>query len=161
MKLTLKTCLARADELGIEIYGDIKKRGKTNAEDGELATFHQWVVYNYPNLAPVCFHPANEWRPDNNTTSFAHYNKMISKGYMPRLADWICLGVNGAPPLLIEMKKENIQESIASAKRKQHFIDQCELLHRQQSLGSVVCIALGAEAAKTAFKEYIDEYGKS
>lgn len=159
MRISIKDCIIKAKDLGVEIYGDTSLRGKTGSEDGELASFNQWVIYNYPDISPVCFHPPNEWRPDNKTTSFSHYNKMISKGYKPRLADWICLGVNGSPPLLIEMKKKNIQESLSTKKRKEHFIDQCELLHRQQSLGSVVCVALGFEAAKAAFIEYLTKYG--
>ena len=159
-KLTLQSCLEYADSLGVPVYGDVSLRGKCNSEDGELMTFHQWVIFNYPDIAPMCFHPANEWKPDNSTTSHAHYAKMLNKGYVPRLADWICLGVNGAPPFLCEMKKKHISESIGSRERKLHLIQQCELLHRQKQLGAVVCIALGADNAKRAFIEYMEKYSE-
>jgi hypothetical protein len=157
-KPTLPYCLTRASELGVRIYGDTSLRGKCNAEDGELSSFHQWVIFNYPEFAPMCFHPANEWKPDNNKESHAHYQKMLNKGYMPRLADWIFLGANGMPPFLLEMKKKHISESLNSRDRKEHFLEQCELLHRQQKLGAVVCIALGFEAAKVAWIEYLEKY---
>lgn len=157
-KLTLKSCIQHAIDLEIPIYGDVDWRGECKVEDGELSTFHNWVIFNYPKYAPVCFHPANEWKPNNSTTSYAHYNKMINKGYKPRLADWICLGANGMPPFLCEMKREDISYSIKSRERKKHFIEQCDLLHSQKGLGHVVCIALGAKAAKQAFVDYLEKY---
>jgi hypothetical protein len=161
MKLTIKDCLDHADSLGVPIYGDVKLRGEYKKEDPELATFHQWVIFNYPHLEPLCFHYPNEWSATSKTGGqYAHAAKMANMGVKPRLADWIFTGTDAMPPFFLEMKRENLAKSISSTERKRHFCEQCDLLHRQKQLGAVVCIALGADNAKRAFIEYMEKYSE-
>lgn len=161
-KLTLQSCLDHADSLGVPVYGDATFRGECKLEDSELATFHQWVIFNYPHLEPLCFHYPNEWSATSKTGGqYAHAAKMANMGVKPRLADWIFTGTDTMPPFFLEMKRENLAKSISSTERKKHFCEQCDLLHRQKQLGAVVCIALGADNAKVAWKEYWSKYYES
>ncbi|AUR92543.1 hypothetical protein NVP1173O_67 [Vibrio phage 1.173.O._10N.261.55.A11] len=160
-KLTLKTCLARADELGIEIYGDLGYRGDCPLEDSDLASFFAWVRYNYPQYESLIFHCETEFNP-TSASSYAYHTKSKAKGRLDGIADIVCLPVSsGAPAFLCELKRLDISKSLASKKRKEHFETQLLLLSSQKSFGNIPIVALGLEATKTAFKEYINEYGKS
>lgn len=161
MKLTIKDCLDHADSLGVPVYGDTAFRGDCNLEDSELATFHQWVIFNYPHLEPLCFHYPNEWSATSKTGGqYAHAAKMANMGVKPRLADWIFTGTDTMPPFFLEMKRENLAKSISSAERKKHFTEQVSLLASQKQLGAFVCVALGADNAKRAFIEYMEKYSE-
>ena len=161
MKLTLKTCLARADELGIEIKGDPSYRGDCPIEDSDLASFFSWVRYNYPQYESLIFHCETEFNP-TSASSYAYHTKSKAKGRLDGIADIVCLPVSsGAPAFLCELKRLDVSKSLASKKRKEHFETQLLLLSSQKSFGNIAIVALGLEATKTAFKEYIDEYGKS
>jgi len=161
MKITLKTCLARADELGIEIYGDPSYRGDCPLEDSDLASFFAWVRYNYPQYESLIFHCETEFNP-TSASSYAYHTKSKAKGRLDGIADIVCLPVSsGAPGLLCELERMDISKSLASKKRKEHFYKQVSILSSQKSFGNIAIVALGLEATKTAFKEYINEYGKS
>lgn len=159
MRITTKSCIQHANNLRIPVYGDSTLRDPCKKEDPELASFHQWVKYNYPQLEHMCFHVPNEWTATTKSGGqYQHAARMKNMGVKPRLADWICLGANGNPPFLCEMKRRNIQLSLSSRERKIHFIEQCDLLHKQMLSGAVVCVALGADAAKAAFIEYMEKW---
>lgn len=158
-KLTLQSCLNHAESLGVRVYGDVSLRGDCKLEDSELATFHQWVIYNYPHLEPLCFHYPNEWSATSKTGGqYAHAAKMANMGVKPRLADWIFTGTDTIPPFFLEMKRVNLAKSISSTERKKHFCEQVMLLASQKQLGAFACVALGADNAKQAFKEYLNEH---
>lgn len=157
-KTQLSECLEKALQYGVPIYGDTKFRGDCPKEDSELATFHQWVKFNYPQLEPLCFHVPNEGISAKGGSQFSYAAKRHNMGVKPRLADWICVGGNNAPPFMLEMKRVDIQKSLSSSVRKQHFIEQVELLGSQSQFGAFVCVTLGATAAKEAWLEYINQY---
>lgn len=158
-KLTLKSCLSRADELGIEIRGDVSFRGDCKLEDVDLASFFAWVRYQYPQYASFIFHPETEFNPTGGA-SYNYHAKSKAKGRLDGLADIICLPISqGAPAFLCELKRQDISKSLASAKRKQHFENQLMLLSSQKAAGNFAIVALGFEAAKAAFIEYVEMYG--
>lgn len=157
-KLTLKSCLARADELGVEVVGDVSFRGDCKAEDADLASFFAWVRKNYPQCAAFIFHAETEFNP-TSATSYAYHAKSTAKGRMDGIADIICLPISkGAPAFLCELKRCDISKSLASKKRKEHFENQLMLLSSQKSAGNVAIVALGFEAAKAAFIEYVEKW---
>lgn len=157
-KLTLKSCLARADELGVEIVGDVNYRGECKAEDADLASFFAWVRYEYPILRHFIFHAETEFNP-TSATSYTYHAKSKAKGRLDGIADIICLPIsNGAPAFLCELKRCDISKSLASKKRKQHFENQLMLLSSQKSASNVAIVALGFDAAKAAFIEYVEKW---
>lgn len=158
MKLTLKTCLTRAYELGVEIVGDPSYRGDCPLEDSDLASFFAWVRYNYPQYESLIFHCETEFNP-TSASSYAYHTKSKAKGRLDGIADIVCLPVSsGAPAFLCELKRLDISKSLASKKRKEHFETQLLLLSSQKSFGSIAIVALGLEAAKAAFIKYMEKY---
>jgi hypothetical protein len=145
-----------AKRLGVAMYGDPSYTGKCGDEDTELMNFHIWFCHNYPELSCLAFHCPTEWTP-NGGTSYNHYSKKIKKGMKPRIADWILLGANGRPSLMVEFKQVNLGKSIASNERLEHFFEQLELLAKQKEQGCQVAVCLGFEAAK----DLIDDFLKS
>lgn len=157
-KLTLNSCIESAESYGIQIYGDIKFRGDCRQEDPELAFMFQYLKNKYPQYESLMFHVPNEWSPIGGS-SYAHYNIMISKGYKPRIADFICLPVSSNHPAFVcEMKRLDISKSLNSKDRKKHFIEQLMLLESQKQHGAFACIALGGDNGIKAFEKYLEEY---
>ena len=160
MKPTLKSCLARADELGVEIVGDVDYRGECTVEDADLASFFAWVRHQYPLLRHFVFHAETEFNPTGGT-SYAYHAKSKAKGRLDGIADIVCLPISsGAPAFLCELKRCDISKSLASKKRKEHFETQLMLLGSQKSAGNVAIVALGLEAAKFAFVEYVNNWSE-
>lgn len=159
-KLTLKSCIALAEELYVPIIGDVSFRDKKcRQEDPELAIMFQKLRVKYPQYDCLMFHPVNEWKPDGKT-SYSHYQKMLNKGMKPRICDFVCLPIAlGAPVFLCEMKRKDISLSLKTRDNKQHFIEQITLLASQKEHGAVVSLALGGDNGIQAFDEYVRKYG--
>jgi len=158
MRLTLKHCLARADELGIEIVGDVSFRGDCKAEDADLASFFAWVRKSYPEYKAFIFHAETEFNP-TSSTSYAYHAKSKAKGRLDGIADIICLPISkGAPAFLCELKRCDISKSLANKKRKEHFETQLLLLASQKAAGNTAIVALGLEAVKSSFIEYVEKW---
>lgn len=156
-RLTIKSCIARADDLGVEIVGDVSFRGECKAEDADLSSFFAWVRKNYPQYSAFIFHAETEFNP-TSATSYAYHSKSKAKGRLDGIADIICLPIScGAPAFLCELKRCDISKSLASKKRKEHFEIQLLLLSSQKAAGNTAIVALGLEAAKAAFIEYVEK----
>lgn len=160
-KLTIPHCLNRASELGVRIYGDVSYRGDCPLEDSDLASAFAWVRFNYPQYSALIFHAETEFNP-TNSASYAYHAKSTAKGRLDGLADIVCLPISkGAPAFLCELKRKDISKSIASKQRKEHFIKQLLLLSSQIEHGNVGIVALGLEAFKSAWIEYVGKYGRT
>lgn len=160
-KITIKSCLARADELGVEIVGDVSYRGECNKEDGELATLHQKIAFDFPEYADLAFHVPNEFTADKSkgNAKFAHMAKRKSKGVKSGMCDYVVLPIRlGAPPFLCEMKRRDISLSLKTRKNKLHYLEQIELLASQKRHGAIAFVSLGAEYAYQKFIEYVEKW---
>lgn len=157
-KLTLNSCLARADELAVELHGDVTYRGECNHEDADLASFFAWVRYEYPLYRHFIFHPENEMKVDGGK-SYAYHAKSKAKGRLDGISDIICLPISkGAPAFICELKRKNITKSLNSPKSKQHFLNQLLLLSSQKEAGNIAIVAFGLDAVKAAFIEYVEKW---
>lgn len=158
IKLTLKYCISRSEELGIKIVGDTSFRGECPLEDSDLASFFAWVRYQYPQYYNLIFHPEMEM-PVNGAGSYAYHAKSKAKGRLDGIADVVCLPISkGAPAFICELKRKNIAKSLASKKMKEHFEEQLMILSSQKQHGAIAIVALGLDAIKQAFTEYVEEY---
>lgn len=161
MTLTLKSCIKSAEELGVEIAGDINYRGECNKEDGELATLHQKISFNFPEYADLAFHVPNEFTADKSmgNAKFSHIAKRKSKGVKNGMCDYVVLPIRiGAPPFLCEMKRRDISLSLKTAKNKLHYIEQIKLLASQSQHGAVAFVSLGSDCAYKKFVEYVEKW---
>lgn len=159
-RLTLKSCIARAEELQIPIIGDLSYRGDCPVEDADLASFFAWVRYQYPQYASLIFHPETEMLV-NGGSSFAYHAKSKAKGRVDNLPDVICLPISpGAPAFCCELKRSDISKSLQGRSRKEHFEKQLLILRSHLEHGAVVSVALGLDNLKTSFEEYVGKYGQ-
>ena len=155
---TLKSSIALAEDLRIKIVGDIKYRGDCPKEDTDLASFFAWVRYQYKEYYDLIFHNETEFNPQGGS-SYAYHAKSKSKGRLDGLADIVCLPISkGAPAFICELKRKDILKSLSGEKRKTHFETQLMRLSSQQDCGNITIIALGLDAVKQAFTEYVEEY---
>lgn len=158
MTLTLKACGQAADESGITIYGDTEYRGDCHKEDSDLASFFSWVRFNYPEYASLIFHYESEFNPVGGS-SYGYHAKSKAKGRVDGLADIVCLPISkNSPAFICELKRADVSKSLASKKRKEHFLTQLTLLKSQAQHGAFACVALGLYAAKEAFIKYVELY---
>ena len=158
MTKTLKSSIELAEDLRITIIGDIKYRGDCPKEDTDLANFFAWVRYEYKEYYNLIFHAETEFNPQGGS-SYAYHAKSKAKGRLDGLADIVCLPISkGAPAFICELKRKNIAKSLASKKMKFHFEDQLLRLSSQQQHGNIAIVALGLDAVKQAFTEYVKEY---
>lgn len=155
---TIKDCINLASDLGIDVYGDHSFRGECSLEDSCLASFFAWVRYQYPQYHDLIFHCETEFNP-TSATSYAYHAKSTAKGRLDGLADIVCLPIkSGAPAFVCELKRKDISKSLASKKRKEHFHTQLLRLQSQKKSGAFAIVALGLDAAKAAFIEYMEKY---
>lgn len=157
--MTIKSdCIDKANELGIEIVGDVDFRGKCKAEDSELAQFFTDVRFNYPEYYDLIFHVENEWNPQSGS-SYAYHAKSKAKGRLDSIADIVCLPISpGAPAFICELKRVDFSQSVKSSKDKEHFFKQLARLHSQKNFGAIAIVALGFENAYSEFEKYVREY---
>lgn len=160
--MTIKSdCIDKANELDIEIIGDVDFRGKCKAEDSELAQFFTDVRYNYPEYYDLIFHPEMEFKPQGGS-SYAYHAKSKAKGRLDSIADIVCLPISpGAPAFICELKKVNFGDSVKSSKDKEHFFKQLARLESQKRHGAIAFVALGCNNAYKEFERYVNEYARA
>ncbi len=150
--------MQEAAELNIHVFGDLTFRGDCNKEDSDLASLFAHVRFNHPEYASLIFHPETEM-PVNGGGSYAYHAKSKAKGRLDGLADIVCLPIaKNAPAFVCELKRVDISKSLASKKRKEHFLNQLHLLSEQKDHGAFACVALGYDAAVEAFEQYVNLY---
>ena len=117
----------------LDVYGDKSFRGDCPREDVELATFWNQLC---PELRKRAWHTENEGK--------RNHEKSRMKGQLKGVSDIVVIG---APPLIIEMKRQDHTKS-----RWQD--GQLEFLKACHEAGAMVCIALGYKSALEAVEEW-------
>jgi hypothetical protein len=129
---------------GIAIYGDTAFRGKCPAESAEQVTFFNWIRREYPaTWGRLAFHPRNEGLKKAN--QFAAVQRHAAEGMTP-----------GAPDIMIPARRAFVCE----LKRRDPTLsevsqDQVDYLTAAHAAGAFACIALGVDAAREAFAEWL------
>lgn len=160
--MTIKSdCIDKANELGIEIVGDVDFRGKCKVEDAELAQFFTNARHEYKEYFDLAFHVENEWNPQGGT-SYAYHARSKAKGRLDEIADIICLPISpGAPAFVCELKRVDFSQSVKSSKDKAHFFKQLARLESQKRHGAIAFVALGCNNAYKEFERYVNEYARA
>lgn len=125
----------------IKVYGDTSYRGACPKEALEQVTFFARLRRDYPDtLGVIAFHVRNEGK-----RTLLQAAKEKSEGMTTGAADII---IPGAPTFICELKRRDHTQSELSEK-------QLAFLRASQAAGSVVCIALGVDAAWVALHAYL------
>ncbi len=125
----------------IPIYGDTTYRGPCPKETLEQVTFFGRLRRQYPDtLGLIAFHVRNEGK-----RHLLQAAKEKSEGMTTGAADII---IPGAPTFICELKRRDHTASSISDQ-------QLAFLRAAQARGSVVCIALGVDAAWEALHAYL------
>lgn len=121
-----------------------KPSGPVRSEDCEQMDFVAWIREHYPEHAELMTHAANEGK---QTESYRA--KLRKIGQMTGWPDLVFLKAGAShPAALIEMKSRK-HTAIASA-------DQRKVLIAAAQDGKFAAVCNGFEAAKVAFKKYVD-----
>ena len=123
----------------LPVYGDTSYRGKCPSESVEQISFVNWVRQTTEH-GDLIIHVRNEGKRTHSQTQ-----RHKVEGMCPGAADII---IPGKPTFVCEMKKQDHTKS-----RWQD--GQQEFLRQAQVNGAFVCIALGNEGAKQAYREWL------
>ena len=125
----------------IKVYGDLNYRGACPKEALEQVTFFNRLRREYPDtLGIIAFHVRNEGK---RTHLQAASEK--AEGMTAGAPDIL---IPGAPAFVCELKRRDHTKSEVSQK-------QLAFLRASGAAGSVVCIALGVDAAWEALHAYM------
>lgn len=131
----------------IKVYGDISYRGECPSESLEQVTFFNRLRREYPDTwGKIALHPRNEGQ--RNFRQVAHQK---AEGMVSGASDVI---ICGSPTFVCEIKRRDHTKSTWQP-------DQIEFLLQARAAGSFVCVALGADAASEAFRDYLDAHQKT
>lgn len=124
----------------LKVYGDKKFRGKCPVEDVEHINFVSWIRFNYPSIGLTIIHPKNEGKK-----SHAQASKDKKMGLSTGASDII---IPGSPTFVCEIKRQDHTKSKWQNGQQEYLL---------QSLyqGSFVCVALGSDPSKLAFKDWL------
>lgn len=129
---------------GLPVYGNQKWRGKCPIESAEQITFFNWLRLQHKNTyGRIAIHPRNEGK---RTASQTQREK--AEGMTTGAADIV---IPGCPALVLEMKRRDHTQS-------KWEDGQPEYLEAAQKAGAFVCVALGWEAAREAFNEWLSNH---
>jgi len=124
----------------LPLYGDPSYRGDCPTESAEQMTFINRLRREYPDtLGMIVVHVKNEgkrhaWQADRDK----------ALGLSTGACDVI---IPGAPTLLLELKRRDHT-------RSKFQPGQLEYMQAAQAAGAIVCVALGADAAMEAVKDW-------
>tara|TARA_R110000850_G_scaffold11976_4_gene40739 strand:+ start:18678 stop:19097 length:420 start_codon:yes stop_codon:yes gene_type:complete len=124
----------------IPTYGDQKYRGAYPSEDVEHINFVSWMRFNHPEYAAILIHPKNEGK-----RTFSQINKEKKMGLIKGASDIV---IPASPPFICEVKKLNHVKCKWETGQQEYLLS-------AKDAGAFVCIALGAEAAKLAFNDWL------
>lgn len=138
--------LRELDGTGVRVFGDPGWRGPCPPEAAEQIAFFNQVRLRWPEtLGRLAIHPRNEAMLRNGQHSALMRHK--AEGMTPGAADII---IPGAPAFVCELKRQDRTKSAWQP-------GQVEYLKAAAQAGAFTCVALGAEAAIDAVKEWINE----
>lgn len=125
----------------IPVFGDSSYRGKCPTEDIEQINFFSWLKFNYPEYANLFIHPKIEGKRTGVQITYDQKTGAMQKS-MPDLMI-ICEN-----PFCVELKRQDHTKS-------KWQDGQQEKLESLSDAGCFTGIALGADAAKEAFKLWL------
>lgn len=131
-------------DCSVPVFGDHSFRGDCPKEEVEQATFFNWLRSTYPNSwGLIAYHPKNE----QLLTGKQHVTMIKNKalGMTKGASDII---IPGSPAFVCEMKRRD-------HKKSKWQDGQIEYLEFCLKAGCFACVALGHEAAKKAFIQWI------
>lgn len=128
----------------LKLYGDYSYRGDCASESVEQITFFSRLRREYPlTYGAIAIHPRNEQQLKGG--QFRSLNKHKAEGMTPGAADIV---IPGNPSFVCEMKRRDHTKS-------KWQDGQIEYLSACNDAGAFVCVALGCDAAKQAFNDYL------
>ena len=128
----------------IVINGDMTFRGKCPNESAEQVTFFNWIRREYPETwGRLAFHPRNEGLKKAN--QFAAVQRHAAEGMTPGAPDVI---IPARIAFVCELKRRDHTQSDVSQ-------DQMDYLTAAHAAGAFACVALGVNAAREAFAEWL------
>jgi len=120
---------------GVRVFGDMSFRGKCPHENAEQMTFFNWIRRDYPDTwGALAFHPRNEGLKSKG--QFAAVQRHAAEGMTP-----------GVPDIVLPARVSFVCE----IKR----LDQIGYLIAAHNAGAFACVALGVDAARAAFFEWL------
>lgn len=144
--ITTESRTMRLNDLpdSVPLYGDTAFRGKCPVESAEQITFFNWVRREYPETwGRLAFHPRNEGLKRNG--QFSSVQKHAAEGMTPGAPDII---IPARVAFVCELKRRDMTQSDISG-------EQIEYLVAARGAGAFACVALGVDAARGAFAEWL------
>lgn len=130
----------------ITVYGDTEYRGPCPLEEIEQQIFFSRIRQAFPaTYGCIAMHPKNEGKRHGNQST-----KDFMMGLALGASDII---IPARLPFICELKRRDHTKSQWQSK-------QIEYLEAAQACGAFVCVALGAEAALEAFKDWLKKQVK-
>ena len=130
------------DNDGFKVYGDVTFRGMCPTEVNEQRAFFSWIRREFPEYGAIATHIRNE-----GVRSYGQATMHKLDGMVKGASDII---IPCSPPFVCEVKRRDHTKS-------KWQTGQQEYLQSTTSLGAFACVALGFEAAKAAFLDYLKE----
>jgi hypothetical protein len=123
------------------VYGNQSYRGDCPPESAEQITFFNWLRLQHPHTyGRIAIHPRNEGKRHH-----AQVTRQKAEGMTPGAADIV---IPGSPAFVCELKRLDHTKSSWQDGQQNY-------LEAAQSLGAFTCVALGWEAARDAFNDYV------
>ncbi len=138
------------NNLPFPVYGDQAFRGKCPTESVEQVTFFNRLRREYPDTwGAIAIHPRNEGQKRGG--QFSAVQRFAAEGMTSGAADII---IPGKPAFVCELKRQDRTQC--------GWQDgQIEYLTAAQGAGAFACVALGANAAWEALREWIGDQADS
>ena len=127
----------------VPIYGDQSFRGECPSESVEQMTFFNWLGREYPSWRALAIHPRNEQQLRGG--QFRALARHKAEGMTPGASDIV---IPGAPTFVCELKRRDHTSSKWQP-------GQIEYLEAARVAGCFTCVALGADALKEAFLQWL------
>lgn len=136
----------------VRTYGK-KAKGPCRSEDAEQIDCMNWLEFNYPDRAGLCFHPANEVTVDRRKRGWhLHLEKRKRKGVKPGVVDIVDLyGTDQWRSGVFELKA---LDGVLSK-------DQREFLQAADERGCFAAVCYGFEQFKVAWLDYLHSCAQS
>lgn len=139
----------RLNDCPVPVYGDQSFRGKCPKEEVEQITFFNRIRKEYPDtFGLIAIHPRNEQqlRGGQHSALSRHKASGMTKG----ASDIV---IPGSPAFVCELKRRDHTKSAWQDGQR-------EYLKAAHGAGAFACVALGADAATEAFREWLSVQAK-
>lgn len=124
----------------LDVYGDQSFRGDCKSESGEQATFFAWLRHHHPELGAIAIHPKNEGKKTMGQVAFDR-----SMGQQVGAADVII-----PCGFVCEIKRADHTKSHWQKGQQDYLL-------AAKNAGCFVCLALGADGARSALLAFLQQ----